>query len=251
MNAVLKLYRLALRLYPSAFRERYAGEMLGTARRLASDAPSKLRFAAALYWDTLRSLLREHARAAIPSDRRVIRSLAPFFVTYTIVLFVISLSVQQFLRRGADRQPESLVSLVQARPQSDAVSAALAGPRLDLASRDWLHSSTPFVALYDAAGNGVAGNAVLHGALPHPPRGIFNTIRERGDYKVTWQPQPGIRIALTGRQLSGGGFVLAGQSLLHSESLNSYASGGLLIAWICQLLGCVLFLRHPDRRRIL
>jgi hypothetical protein len=84
MNALpnFGLYALALRLYPTAFRARYADEMLQTARNEYARSTNHLRFSASLASDTLRGALREHIRAATPASpgypfaRRVPRNLA-------------------------------------------------------------------------------------------------------------------------------------------------------------------------------
>ena len=187
MNTILNLYRVALELYPQAFRERYAAEMLTTARRLAADAASKPRFAASLAWDTLSSLTREHMRLASPLKPAFLLAFAVFF---SVLLLALSVFHQQVLRRGADRQPEQVaINLSTQLAHGDNRSFTLPGPQQDLGSSTWLNSNATFAAVYDASGNIVASNATFDNALPQPPRGIFSTIRARGLYKVTWQPQ--------------------------------------------------------------
>jgi hypothetical protein len=248
MNFALDLYRLALGLYPSAFRERYAAEMLGSARQLAADAPNKSRFAAALAWDTFLSLVREHMRLASPLKPIFLFAFAVFF---SVLLLAVSVFHQQVLRRGADRQPEQLATtLSEQLAHSDNRSLTLPGPTQDLGSRAWLGSNATFAAVYDASGQVVASNATFDSALPQPPRGIFSTIRARGLYKVTWQPQRGVRIALTGREISGGGFVLAGQSLLSAEARTARFDLFLKLMWAVLLLACgtILVLAKNQRR---
>ena len=50
----LRLYALALRLYPASFRARYADEMLNTARHEYARSSNPLRYTASLAADTLR-----------------------------------------------------------------------------------------------------------------------------------------------------------------------------------------------------
>jgi len=250
MNLVLNLYRLALRLYPPAFRERYAAEMLGSARQLSADAPSKRRFAAALGWDTLSSLTREHMRFASPLKPAFLFAFAAFF---SVLLLAVSVFHQQVLRRGADRQPEQLATTLSAElAHSDNRSFTLPSPPQDIGSSAWLNGNTAFAAVFDASGQVVASNATFDNALPQPPRGIFTTIRARGLYKVTWQPQRGVRIALTGREIPGGGFVLAGQSLLSAEARTARFDSFLKVMWAVLLLACGIILvlaQNQPRRR--
>lgn len=247
MNFVLSLYQLALRLYPPAFRERYAEEMLGSARQLAANAPSKPRFAAALAWDTLLSFTREHMRLASPFKPVFLLAFATFF---SILLLTVSVFHQQVLRRGADRQPEQLATALSAQlAHSDTRSFTLPGPSQDIGSSAWLNSNATFAAVYDASGQVVASNATFDNALPQPPRGIFSTIRARGLYKVTWQPQRGVRIALTGHEISGGGFVLAGQSLLSAEARTARFDLFLKLMWAVLLLACGIVLVFANTQR--
>jgi len=248
MNTILNLYRLALQLYPPAFRDRYAAEMFDSARLLAAEALSKPRFAAALAWDTFLSLMREHMRFASPLKPAF---LLAFAACFSALLLTVSVFHQQVLRRGADRQPEQLATTLSAQlAHSDNRSFTLPGPLQDLGSSAWLNSNATFAAVYDASGHVVASNATFDSALPQPPRGIFSTIRARGLYKVTWQPQRGVRIALTGREIPGGGFVLAGQSLLSAEARTARFDLFLKLMWGVLLLACaiILVLANTQRR---
>jgi len=247
MNFVHTVYRLVLRLYPPAFRDRYAAEMLDSAQRLAADAPSKPRFAAALAWDTLSSLTREHMRLASPLKPAFLLAFAALF---SALLLTVSVFHQQILRRGADRQPEQLATALSTQlAHSDNRSVTLPGPRPDIGSSAWLNSNATFAAVYDAAGNVVSSNATFDTGLPQPPRGIFSTIRARGVYKVTWQPRRGVRIALTGREIPGGGFVLAGQSLFSAEARTARFDFILKLMWAALLLGCAIILMFGNSRR--
>jgi hypothetical protein len=245
----LRLYALALRLYPSAFRARYADEMLQTARLEYARSPHRLRFAAALAADTLLSALREHLRAATPASPGYVAAFALFF---TFLLLGVSVVNQQILRRAADRQPAHLAETIARTTQEDpSVAATLAAPKQEISSEGWLKSAAPILLIYDPSGQPVAGNALLHGTLPRLPHGVFNTIRDRREFRVTWQPRVGIRVALTGNLLPSGGFVVAGQSLILSESKEIRFHSILLWMWAFAMLACAvlaLFARKNTRR---
>jgi hypothetical protein len=248
----LRLYALALQLYPAAFRARYAGEMLDTARHEYARSSNHLRFTAELASDTLRSILREHLRAASPTRPGYVAAFALFFSVLLLAVAVIS---QQYLRRRADGLP-TFVAKLASTPMDErsepyrkiVVAHDLAGPKQELSSPDWLNSAEIFTVLYDASGRALTGNATLHGTLPQPPPGIFDVIRSRGEDKVTWQPQPGIRVALTGLPMPNGGFVLAGQSLIPSEARNALLDRILRWMWAFAMLACC-FLALFARRR--
>ena len=230
----LRVYTLSLHLYPRVFRQRYAEQLLDAARLQQAASTNDLPLAAALAADTLRSALREHARAATPAT--AVATIALFF---TFLLMGISIINQQILRRGADGEPAVLAAFVRfVSPQNPSVAATLAAPKQEISSEAWLNSTQPFLVLYDDSGQPIAGNATLHGALPRPPHGIFNTIRDRGEFRVTWQPRSGIRVALTGDVLPTGGFVIAGQSLILSEAREFRFHTALLWIWACSMLAC-------------
>ena len=247
----LRLYALALRLYPASFRARYADEMLDAARHEFARSPNPLRFTASLAADTLRGALREHLRTASPTRPGYVAAFALFF---SFLLLAVSVVNQQILRRAADRTPAFLAHLISS-PQPDAqsesirakiVSELLTGPKQEISSPNWLSSTIPFTVVYDASGHAIAGNATYHGALPQPPHGIFNTIQSRREFHVTWQPAWPIRVALVGHTLPNGGFVLAGQSLIVSESREIRFHSLLLWIWAFAMLACcaiVLFAR--------
>jgi len=216
MNLLVALYSLALRLYPESFRRKYAGPMLDAARRSYAEATHPVRLTVALAWDLLKSIPGEHLRVATPASPAYTAAFALFF---TFLLLTVSVGYQQVLRRQADKLPVALVDYSVARIAQGADPAHLfAGNNREISSSQWLNSSNFIDGLYNHAGEPVVANATLHGALPHPPAGIFLTARARGRFKVTWQPEPKIRVALTIRPLPDGNFVLAGQSLIPSES---------------------------------
>ena len=231
----LRLYGLALRLYPAAFRERYAAEMLEAARR--EQAEGHAGFGIGLAWDTAQSLLREHFRAA--AGRPVYAVL--FAMLCSVLLLGVYVVNQQILRRGADDQPGQIVARVRGEVAHGADAATvLSGPKQELSSPEWLAGKSAFGAVYDADGKVVASDATLWGELPQPPQGIFGIIRDRGWDKVTWQPQRGVRVALTGLPLPGGGYVLAGQSLIPGEARTAQFSTLMRWVWLAMLAGCVV-----------
>jgi len=227
---LMRLYAASLDLYPEAFRERYGAEMLDAAGREYASAKKPLRFAAVLMGDTAVSVARENLRAM--PVRPVM--LAGFVMFFSVLLLGLALFEQQRLRRGADQAAVDLTAQVAAQPGSAA--ARLAWQQQEISSPEWLASSRSFLALYDASGKVRAANAEFEGALPQPPKGIFATIRARGLYKVTWQPERGVRVALTGRLLPDGGFVLAGQSLIPGEARTASFYRFLLELWAIMLL---------------
>ena len=244
----LGLYKASLRLYPQTFRHRYAEQLIDAARLQQTDSTNDLALAASLLWDTLRSALREHLRAATPTRPGYLAAFALFF---SFVLLAVAIFSQQVLRRGVDRQPARLAeTIARTSPQDPSTAATLAAPKQEISSPAWLKSSDPIVLIYDPSGQPVSGNAILHGTLPRLPHGIFNTIRDRREFRVTWQPRVGIRVALTGAVLPSGGFVVAGQSLNANDARYIRLHAIVLWIWAFAMLACAalaLFARKQIR----
>ncbi|WP_158748367.1 hypothetical protein [Acidobacterium sp. S8] len=234
---VLSLYRIELHLYPGKFRRRYAPEMLEAAQLSYSESRSPLLFSLSLAIDGIVGATREHLRTATTS----VPSMAVITMLLTFSLVAVSVFHQQILRRGADRAPQQIVSSLKAHASSieEATILQAAAPA-EIASPAWLESQSPFTAIYNAQGDVVSANATLHGALPQPPRGIFKRMRDSGLYKVTWQPESGIRVALVGEPAASGQFLVAGQSLIKAETRISRFDHILLWIWAMELFGMLL-----------
>jgi hypothetical protein len=241
---LLNIYGAALWLYPPAFRVRYGEAMRDAVVCSHAESSGDLRFFAALAWDLVCSIVREHMRASAALTGGYVAAFAVFF---SAILLVVSVGHQQVLRRGADRGPEMRAD--DARRGSE--PALGPGGGMEISSEDWLNGTSAFAVVYDAEGRAIAGDATLNGRLPQPPPGVFAVIRERGVHKVTWQPRPGIRVALVGETLPQGGFVLAGQSLEGSETKTSRFDRFLVVIWMMMLVGLCVggLLRRPATQK--
>ncbi len=238
---LMRAYGAALELYPAAFRAKYGVQMMDAVRLGHRASTNEFQFLANLAWDTVWACLREHWREASPARPGYAMAFAAFF---TGMLLTVAVSYQQVLRVGADRQPRRLVEAIRSAQGQVEVE----GPRMEIASAEWLEAGRAFAVIYDGSGRAVAGDATLHGALPQPPRGIFGVLRERGWDHVTWQPEPSIRVALVGARLADGGYVLAGQSLTRSERQDARFHDLLLWIWLGMVVtavGIVLLGRLP------
>ena len=223
----LRIYTITLYLYPVVFRERYADEMIEAARRLAATSHSTPRLGASFLWDMLKSLPRAHWHSA--------KTASPF-ANVAILLICIAPSVliatldQRTYRQNAYANPTFFAQ--QYRDATTAPTCATYAPGCtawyaralagghpqEISSSSWLHSGLAFIAIYDSMGHALGSDGTLNGKWPQPPQSIFDTIRQRGEDRGTWQPQPGIRIAFVGRVLPSGGFVFSGDSLFESEA---------------------------------
>jgi hypothetical protein len=80
-------------------------------------------------------------------------------------------------------------------------------------------SLAPFLVVYSDTGEPLASSGLLNGAAPLLPAGIFDYTRQKGEDRVSWQPESGVRVAAVVVAYGGSqpGFVLAGRSLREVE----------------------------------
>jgi hypothetical protein len=88
---------------------------------------------------------------------------------------------------------------------------------------DMSRSLAPFVIIYDDQERPLASQAELNGAVPAPPPGVFDYVREHGEERLSWQPvlgRGGVRIAAVVDRVGGPhpGFVLAGRNMREVET---------------------------------
>ena len=125
------------------------------------------------------------------------------------------LAIQQVLRMGAN-DPQIQIA------EDTAASLASGSNPASLVPSTTVEISTslaPFVIVLDPSGTIVATSGLLHGQKPTLPAGLLDYARSHGEDRVTWQPEPGVRMAAVIVPVDGGksGFVLAGRSLREVE----------------------------------
>ncbi len=156
-------------------------------------------------------------------------------VAVVIVGFYFSLYavVQQVLRQGADdpqiqMAEDAAAKLAAGQPLQNVVPTE----KVDLAT-----SIAPYMIIFDADGKPIASSAQLNGQTPTVPSGVFDSVRQKGEDRITWQPQDGVRSAVTVTQFKGAstGFVLAGRSLREVERREDNILQLLNVGWIGML----------------
>jgi hypothetical protein len=106
-------------------------------------------------------------------------------------------------------------------------------------------SLAPFLTVLDARGSIVASSGRVHGALKSVPSGVLDHVRQTGEEEVSWQPEPGVRVA-TSVVSYPGGFVLAGRSLLETERRRARMSDLVALAWIGMLIGLAVLVAATE-----
>jgi hypothetical protein len=145
--------------------------------------------------------------------RRLLRAWIPIAAAIVALTATVYVTAQQVLRMGADDPQVQLARDTASSMAEGEDPLNLFPPRqVDLAS-----SLAPFVLVYDTAGGVLATTAVLHGRIPDLPAGVREFATDHGEDRVTWQPEPGVRIAAVVVPFEGG-TVLVGRSLREVEA---------------------------------
>jgi hypothetical protein len=140
-------------------------------------------------------------------------------------------AMQQNLRLSADDPQVALARRTAAHLDAGAApAAAVPTEQVDL-----IGSLDPFVLIFDADGHVVASSATLQSQIPEYPRGVFDTVRGRGEDRVTWQPEPGVREATVAVAWRGG-FVVAGRSLRLTEQHIDQVGLVVGMGWLATLV---------------
>jgi hypothetical protein len=117
------------------------------------------------------------------------------------------------------------------------------------ATVDAASSLAPFLMVLDAQGSIVASSGRVHGALKSVPSGVLDHVRHSGEEEVSWQPEPGVRVA-TAVVSYPGGFVLAGRSLVESERRTARMGDLVAIAWLGMLAGLAVLVAATEAMMI-
>lgn len=170
--------------------------------------------------------------------KEMLRIFVPLALTGALLICVTYAVGQQLLRQGANEPQlglaEDLASTLADNP---------AGPSTLTPSVDIGASLSPYLVVYDAYGTPVTGTGTLHGALPTLPAGVFDVVRGKGQDRITWQPESGVREAVVVVPVSGGagGFVMGGRSLAYVEwevnELGVISLAGLAVMLLAALAG--------------
>jgi hypothetical protein len=242
-NRLVSLYAMAVRLYPGPFREAYGASLKQTFRDSLDDRTLSRRTLIPLVLrDLATSLVKEHfimlrdtfGRPALIFNALVLAGLA------TVLALALNTIPQQVLRLGANDPQIALaddltVKLQQGIAATDAITPA---------SIDIARSLTPFVIAYDDQGHPLASQARLDGAIPAPPSGVFDYVRQHGQDRLSWQPvrgtEHGVRIAAVVERVmpvgsAPGGFVLAGRNMREVEAREHLVGQLATLAWLAML----------------
>ena len=181
------------------------------------------------------SLVHSYSFRKVPLLKisNILRYWLPLAVVTTLLSGLIYLEVQQSLRWGAnDPQIQMAEDAGAALTAGGTPASVLPAAQVEISS-----SLAPFIVIFNDSGEPVGSSAQLHGVTPALPSGIFDYARQKGEDRITWQPELGVRIAAVVVAYGGAqpGFVLAGRSLREVEIRETLAQQITGIAWLVTL----------------
>ena len=238
---LVRAYALALRLYPARFYTAHQPAMeQAFCDALGDDSLSRLSLLLLVIGDLAVSLVKEHismARESFPQFLLAFNALVLAGIASGLGLALYAIP-QHVLRSGLNDPQIQLAGDLAARLEKGELPAVAvpASPPIDIA-----RSLAPFVIVYDDQGRPVAGQAVLKGAVPSPPPGVFDFVRGHGEERLTWQPvlgdAGGVRIAAVLERVGGAhpGFVLAGRNMREGEARIHQVSVMAGLTWLGML----------------
>lgn len=166
--------------------------------------------------------------------KTILRRWLPLALLATAFCGLVYVAVQQSLRLGAnDPQIQLAEDTADALARGGAVASLVPASQVDIA-----RSLAPFVVVFNDKGEALASSGLLHGRPPALPAGVLDYARQHGQDRVTWQPEPGVRVASVVVAYGGtsSGFVMAGRSLREVEKRIDQVGQIAGAAWLATLV---------------
>ena len=153
-----------------------------------------------------------------------------FLVTFTCLLtYVVT---QQVIRLGANELPVQFATETSTRLENgQSVKDAIPDETIDISK-----SLGTFVMIFDKDKNLIATSAMMGNVKPDYAKGVLDYVDKRGEDRVTWQPQVGLRFATVATKIRDK-YIVAGRSLQEPEKLIGTIGNIAFLAW----LACVIF----------
>jgi hypothetical protein len=140
---------------------------------------------------------------------------------------------QQLVRHAADHPQVEMARDAAAKLGAGATPESVLPKRaVDISNPN---ASDPYLIVLDSSGTVLASSVTMQGEQPLPPPGVFDHVRAHGEDVITWQPAQGVRSAIVVDAYSGG-FVVAGRSLLATESLEANLLAFAGLGWVGAVL---------------
>src|SRR6185503_1415271 len=173
----------------------------------------------------------------------IFKNWLPYAAVVTLMSGLIDTVTQQNYRVTANDPQTAMAedAVTALNNGADPKSLAVSGPVTEMSK-----SFSPFLVIYDKAGNIAAGNTTLNGKPLTLPAGVLDYIQKNGSDMVSWQPQPGVRDAMVGIRAAKGYTVIAGRSLHKVEERIVKLGQQVLFGWLVSLIGLYIVILIRD-----
>jgi sensor histidine kinase regulating citrate/malate metabolism len=154
----------------------------------------------------------------------------------TIITGILFIAVQQNYRTNANDPQVQMANDIATKIKTGKSMANFFADSVDLES-----SLSPFVVLYDDHAQPLQSSGSLDGKMPRLPAGVFEYVKKRGEERVTWQPRPGIRMAMVilRSNFSPVGYIAVGRSLNEIEIREAGLRNLAMLSWVI-IIGILL-----------
>ena len=173
--------------------------------------------------------------------KSVVRIWLPFAVIISAFCLLAYTTVQQALRQGLnDPQIQMAEDTAYALNNGATADSVVTGAKVEMS-----RSLAPFIDVYDSNGKPVAGSGWLNGQLPDYPKGALDTAKQKGDNRVTWQPNADVRIASVVVPYNNG-FIVAGRNMREVEQRESQTEMFVGVTWILALIATFIVIAFGE-----
>ena len=161
-----------------------------------------------------------------------ISPLLPYLATaaiVTVIMGLIYVAVQQNYRSGAN-DPQLQI----ARDMQDLLERGASVKKYMDDSINLERSLAVFAAVYDAKAVPIQSSGFLNGKFPRLPAGVVDFVNANGEERVTWQPEPGVRMAavVVRTALPSAGYIVVGRSLKEIEIREHNLLESVFVCWV-------------------
>jgi hypothetical protein len=151
-------------------------------------------------------------------------------IIVTVIFLFIYASVQQSYRTAANDPQMQLASEIKQRLENgQSIQNFFPNDSVDLSK-----SFNVFAMLLDNQCHVMRSSGFLHGENPILPKGVFDFVKTNGEDRVTWQPQPNVRMAMVIMKINADSinYVAVGRSLKEVEVRESDLLFMTFVGWI-------------------
>lgn len=174
--------------------------------------------------------------------KNILNRYLPFAVVITAFCVLAYATVQQAYRQGAnDPQIQIARDAAYALELGKAVEQVVPSDVVDMD-----RSLAPFLIVYNTDEQPVAASGTLNDSLQTVPEGVLGYAREKGENRVTWQPQPGTRIAVVIVPYQDG-YVLAGRNLREVEFREAQTTQFAGLTWLLAMAATLIVIAFGER----